>query len=239
MEASLIDPVANACTAVIDSLLDGWCSILGRDRIDASHLAVRGERLALTAMTMDDASVLYVVAAADRDGRVCYAGATDDIGRAFEDLDRRYLTTVGPMRSAHLTHAMLTAYNHRDWDAYASTLSPDLETADHLLVAGKAMRGPAELVEYVRAFVELIPDLRSDVVKPILVEDAGGVALIREHGTDAVGGGAVDIGYVSVGLVGTDDRFRWFEVFPTEQVDVAIARYRDLSAAGEHTTDGY
>jgi len=161
----------------------------------------------------------------------------EDLDHAFADLDRRYLESVGPVRSAHLTHAMLTAYNHRDWDAYAATLSPDLETADHLLVAGKAMRGPAELVEYVQAFVELIPDIRSDVVRPILVEEGGGVALIREHGTDAMGGGPVEISYVSVGLVGVDGRFRWFEVFPPEQVDVAIARYRELTAAAEASGD--
>jgi hypothetical protein len=211
-------------------------------RFTTKLLGTRGERLSLNLhrftgevaggggpLEVDDHLVLHEV---DAEGRLVAIVLFDleDQDAAHAELDARWTAgeaTTHPLASKWLAD-YLRFFAARDWNAMATLLAPDLVGENHRLVGWGMLHGPGAIVSTLRAQIELAPDTQERVDHVRTCEHA----VLFEyawHGTYA--GGAFENLWIV--LVELDDagRGRRADVWEAGQLDQALTRFEDLSAA--------
>ncbi len=207
-------------------------------------LATRGERLALLRSrfesedeTAGPGAVEYVaVVESDVSGRsiLNLLFDPDDFDAACAELDARYAAgeAAAHPRVAATMHAFLRAFAARDWEALAAHFTPDLVVDDHRRLGWETLRGPAAYVESLRSLVELAPDtrLRLDHVRTC---ERGLLWVAGWLGTRE--GGPFEGPWISVSEHDALGKVCRFDQYDLDQLDAALARYEELSAAAPPT----
>ncbi len=206
-------------------------------------IATRGERLVLSrllfqgdveggggALEIDHLSVLEF----GDDGRfgVIVLFEPADLDAAYAELDARYEAGEGAAYGRVASSGTYTrAYARRDWDAIAAMCTPTFAEHDHRAVGVLGTRhGPAAWAETERALVELAPDsiVRFNHVRS---NARGAISQLTFCGAD----GGYEIPFLSVTALGAGGKLERNDLYDPEQLDVALARFAELSAATPKT----
>ena len=204
---------------------------------DASFdlVATRGETLALIRTTFATAgeesftAEIFEVNEIDETGLLCRTDVFDanDLPTAVRELDDRYLDGghAGPVEG--LVVKVTRAYNDWDIDAGRALSAEDFLYIDHAPASAGEIRGVDSWIAYHQQMVSLAPTLFRLNES---IEAKGPVAFwtTRAYGTDEFGG-AFERRQIAVGVVESDRLLR-LEMFPTEDIDRARARYEELAA---------
>jgi len=198
-------------------------------------LATRGERLALSRVTLEtgDAAAIesLFVSEVDRGGRGSWIVIFDpgDLDAAHQELDRCFAAGEGaPFAEALATLArLLRLVAARDWDHFGSLFAAGFVLEDHRPLGWGTLRALADFVAMNRAMVELRPDaaFRIDHVLAI----AEGSLLLVGGWTGSDESGAFEIRSVIAWLLDPDRRIRRIELFTLDQLDAARARHAELT----------
>jgi class 3 adenylate cyclase len=202
---------------------------LNAPRIDASVLAVRGQRLALFQDRVGDGKNLIEASflgllEIDADGLiVALAGFDDDdLDAAFAELDARYLAGEGA-ENAHTWSVIMEAYgavNRHELPAWTA----DTVTVDHRSTTAFA---PGDLAPYLRATWAQTPDVRVDIVAVHRLTSFGAVVTHVAKGTTEQGfeGEWREITLSTV----EGDRISRSEMFDEADVSAALARFDEIT----------
>ena len=220
--------------------LRGVFEAMPSSRWDFVLLATRGERLALLRVEIAGAAgdsgllvrELFWVVEVDADGRRVALLTFDltDLEAAHAALDDRYAAGEGAPYAELLAHQQ--AFRHAaatgDHDALARLLPDDFTVVSHRRLANTG--SPMSRDEYV-ASLGLMNDLgvRGDIrLDHLRISERSAIGDSTWHGTRD--GGAFETALI---FVSTHDgrRLHSWELFDTDQVDAALARYEDLTAA--------
>jgi class 3 adenylate cyclase/ketosteroid isomerase-like protein len=149
----------------------------------------------------------------------------DDRDGAFDELDRRY-EAIEP--GFAIGHRFVRALNARDWVELAATLTEDFVFVDSFPATAEALDRDG-YIEYLRATVELAPELRMRMHAVPVVGPNGGIVRTAFEGPGLAGGTTDTSGY-TLGFV-HDGRFSRMEVFDLDQLDVALRRLDELRSS--------
>ena len=205
---------------------------VGVKNIESSVIAIRGDRLALTRSRVSGGDrwpeafgleLLSIVETA-ADNRLV-AGVQfdlDDIDAAFAELDARYL--AGEAATCAHTWSMVNAcyasLNRRE----LPPTTPDLVDVDHRRVTAMA---PGELIDFVRASWNQMPDISYRVQSVHRLNNRGAVVTHAIHGTSREG---FEAEWREIHLMTVEgDRFNRSEFFDEADLDAALARFDELS----------
>nr|WP_231988819.1 BTAD domain-containing putative transcriptional regulator [Mycobacterium sp. 1274761.0] len=202
---------------------------LGARKVKAQVVAIRGERLALVRLVFSGADETYQtellrLVEVDVENRIAahVVFDSDDMDSAVTELDARYVAGEAAAYAATWTvildgHAAL---NRREVPPVAS----DCVTVDHR--AGAAF-APGELVDYVRAGIELGQDVRTYIEAVHRLTELGAVYTHVGHGTSEQG---FDAEWRGVDLVTVDgDLVSRCEIFDEADLDAALAKFDGLN----------
>ncbi len=158
----------------------------------------------------------------------------DATDAAFAVLDERYIAGEGaPYREILEALARASdAHRRRDWDAYRALTAADFVYVDHRPASLGTLEGPDSLVESARTFFDVMPDASFRVVGMHRITAAAFLAETLVSGTTSEGG-AVEISYLLIGMQSEGLAVR-SEVFSTDQMGEALARFEELAADSSH-----
>ncbi|WP_231987561.1 BTAD domain-containing putative transcriptional regulator [Mycobacterium sp. 852002-51152_SCH6134967] len=203
-------------------------------------VAIRGHRLVLCRdwfrdtdapgqpTTVEDLSITEVMEA----GLVCHCVIfdSDHLDAAMRELDARWIAS-GEVKYPGVIEALLgllEAANRRDWDAVLAAHAADALFVNHRQLA----TGRDTIADYwtsIRAFADLVPDMRFDLAD-VLSHSATGIVcdvVVRGTSPDGV---AVEVELVTVLLVETG-QVTHIENFEPDDRDWAVARFEELNAS--------
>ncbi|MHB8464606.1 MAG: nuclear transport factor 2 family protein, partial [Acidimicrobiales bacterium] len=152
---------------------------------------------------------------------------SDEQAAAFAELDAMYLAGEGAAFRDRLalSAAYDEAHNRRDWEGARRLLDDECVLVDHRPGGWGTVTRPAH-VNYHRALSDLAPDVQLRQIAILRIGDRAMTAVTRESGTDA-SGGPFHIDYISV-TSHAGGRITLIELFPADQIDVALGRYDEL-----------
>ncbi|HZP28043.1 MAG TPA: nuclear transport factor 2 family protein, partial [Acidimicrobiia bacterium] len=208
---------------------------MGNDRMAERVLSVRDDHLALVETGWGgqfDTSLLTVVRT-NSDGLIDLAVnfEVEDLSAALDELDLLFLAGLDDARARSLRagRALLEAHNRRDWDAVRNLVTADVQIVDHRPAGAAPIVGGDAFVEYAKAMVDLAPEYVL-LVRQVLA--ISGRSILGDYVSRHTG--AADSSYeTSRILLTTFDavgRGTRRESFGPDQLDLAWARYRELSA---------
>lgn len=205
-------------------------------RVDTTLLATRGDRLTLVRLVLSgddpefEAEVLVMIEL-DESGHVHHTIVfeADDLDIAFAELDAAFRTGEAAQFASAVSvgDAFAAAFAAADWDRFHELLAPDIRTVEHRQVGWEA-RDRDSYVASTRALREMADKFVARNLAVPRVSAAGGVTLWEFRGTygDA---GQFERGFATVLLV-RDGLVQVLELFATEELDAAIARFDELTA---------
>jgi class 3 adenylate cyclase/ketosteroid isomerase-like protein/tetratricopeptide (TPR) repeat protein len=208
----------------------------GTARFDTETIAIRGENLSLTRTTARGRggpagleTEFLSVQELDADGR--YARIVDfdpdDLVAAFDELDDRFTQGEGvgtAFAAASRTNRLI---NKKDWDAARPFIAEDLVVVDRRPASLGTLNGREDYIQALSELQSLIPNLYLPAVALPVIDESGGVGHIVGRGTTPEGA-EVNVEFHMVVIVG-DDKLLRLEYYPVDQLDAAIARYRELT----------
>lgn len=211
----------------------------GAARFEGVVVAVRGDRLALHRNIIRgkdaggfEVETLSVHELEPGDGFVAdIVFDADDLDAALDELDARYVAGEGaPYTSAvEFARRGLRAMNERDWDAYRSLLHDDMVLVDHRPASLGEIHDADEYVRTSRALVDVVPNLRFVLAQVHAIEGDRALVLMSARGR-AVDGDEIDMSYNGI-FEFPGGRISRMEGFRVEDVDLALARFHELSRA--------
>ena len=160
----------------------------------------------------------------DTDERIAASVAfdLDDIDAAFEELDARYLAgEAAPYAQTwSLVTACYAAINRRE----LPPTTPDFIDVDHRRATAMA---PGDLVDFVRAAWNQIPDISFRVEAVHRLSSRGAVVTQAMHGTSQEG---FEAEWREIHLMTVEgDQFNRSEFFEEADLDAALARFEELN----------
>jgi hypothetical protein len=204
-------------------------------RLDTRPIATAGDRLAVDRALWSEApddgpfemeSLRLVEVDAAGKLRALVLFDADDRAAAVAELFERYLASGAEgMPSGAIE--FLRGWNEHDFDRTRSGLCDDLLVDDRRFTGMGRLEGADAYIASVAALLELIPDATEEFLYNAAVSSRGRVSVMRRAGTNTEGG-AVESLYVLLMLY-RDEKIARFEVFELEQLDVALARFEELS----------
>ncbi len=205
---------------------------VGATTITSTVIATRGERLELSRSRISGEdegaeafhTELLGIAEIDADERIVARVGfdPDDLDAAFDELDARYL--AGEAATYAHTWSMVTAcyasLNRRE----LPPTTPDLIDVDHRRIAAMA---PGDLIDFVRASWDQMPDISFRVESVHRLNDRGAVVTHALHGTSRDG---FEAEWREIHLMTIDgDRFNRSEFFDEADLAAALARFDELN----------
>jgi hypothetical protein len=232
-------PLVAGPDADADSFLDGalGAAEVFDDIAPEAIIAVRGDRyVLLRGRFASDGFVVPILSLneVDADGLATRTVVLDDtdLPTAVYELDQRYLVGEGA------EHAWIggpgaefwRCYNERDWAGARRHLADEMVVVDHRqLGSGTTLQSADQLIEYVEAMVELVPDLIAFDVEHPRIGRRGALSRHLATGTSSDGAAVELETLVITGM--RDGRFVRSETFAPDRLDAAIARFDELEAA--------
>ena len=210
-----------------------WTTV-GMDRARYDHVAIRGDRLSLSRVTMSNREGFEIevlaVSEVGPDGRIVSGVAFDpeELDAAYAELDDRYLAgEAAPYAEVwRPIVAFIRAHALRDWSAFRS-LADNLVLTDHR-PASLGRMNAEDMIQSQESLVELVPDFRFRVVAVDGLSKTAALVRMSNPGTDPEGN---PVEFPFNGLVTVrNDRIAALDVFPVEDRDGAIARFEELGA---------
>jgi class 3 adenylate cyclase/tetratricopeptide (TPR) repeat protein len=200
----------------------------GTIRDDSEVVAIRGDHLTLNRMVISREDSTFggqslEVAEIDDDGRATASihFDIDDLAGAQAELNRRYREELQPEQRAMLDFLTEIGPDYQSPALVRSSVTDDFEWVDHRLVGFPTADAEA-WVEMVEASAEQLGN-RQMLMRRLLAISENAVLIDGEiQGGDNVWTGLTLI-------VRRDDRFCRTEIFPTTDVDRALARYAELT----------
>jgi len=205
---------------------------LGIANIWATPLALRGNRLCLSHVTLDGGdsqpeafgAETLAITEVDADGSIVTLVAfdPDDFDAAFAELDARYI--AGEAASHADTWSLIAAaYAALDRHELPPT-TPDFMNVDHR--QGRAF-APGELIKYLGAAWELAPDTSIYIAAVHRLSNVGAIVTHAAFGTSQEG---LDAEWRETILVTFEGNLiNHCEVFDEADIDAALARFEQLS----------
>nr|WP_184437820.1 BTAD domain-containing putative transcriptional regulator [Mycobacterium sp. AZCC_0083] len=210
---------------------------LGAEKVTATPLAVRGERLCLSRLRFEgrdarrepsDTERLVVdalsITEVDTDGLTVARTHfdPDDIDAAVEELDARYVAdeAADHAQAWSVITGAFAAVNRHD----LPELTSDWVNVDHRRAASFA---PGELAAYTRATWEQLPDVMVYVEAVHRLTDFGAVVTQMASGTSQEGFHAE--WHESAVYTVEDDRLSRCELFDEADIDAVLAKFDELS----------
>lgn len=204
----------------------------GLARVALTVIATRGERLALIRVRSFDHGLqpgefvveILGVTEVDSAGRIAahVFFDVDDIDRAFEELETRYLAieTAAHRRTWSTLLRDFAAFNEHK----LPLTTPDWVNLDHR--RGRAF-SPGDLVPYIHATWPVAPQAKIHVYAVHRLSDLGAVVTQSTHGTSPDG---FDAEWLEISLFTLDgDRINRCEVFDEADLYAALARFEELT----------
>ncbi|TPG32059.1 BTAD domain-containing putative transcriptional regulator [Mycolicibacterium hodleri] len=199
-----------------------------------SVIATRGEHLALSRARYARAGehsmafhndVLHIVEVnADMSITSIIVFDPDGIDAAIAELDSRYLTGEAAA-CAHTWSLVVQTYDRFNRQEL-STTTPDWVNLDHRLAVGSA---PGDMNSSVTSIWSLVPDVRTRIEAVYRLSAIGAVFTHTESGRSQDG---FDAEWREVALLAFDgDAISRCELFDESDLDLALARFDELSAA--------
>jgi hypothetical protein len=222
------------------STQDVWAS-----RPRTTVLAIRGERLSLARRTIErrdggnDPFIRESLSVREIDEQGLIIAAVyyepDNLGAAFEELDRRYVAGEGadtPLLTAN--HPLAPSLHRgRKWDEYRAICDDDLVVIDHRPGGWGRIQGADAWIEHSKKLVEIAPDVNFYGAANYRITENGSlrrVLMIASEGT----GGHVEAEFVGLArFAGPPDarRFVRLENFALEDLEAALQRFDELEGA--------
>ena len=203
-------------------------------------LATRGDRLALFRMcvrgTESGSGPIEVpflqIFEVDALGRIAAGFGFDphDLDAAYAELDRRYAAgEAAPYpRVWETLQRFERAAAPRDWEEWAAMFAPDYRVEDHRRLGWGTLHSRDEYTAYVRAIVDLAPDITTRLDHVLALDDGRVFIIMRSVGSRE--GGPFEIPYVIVSALGTDGRIQRSDIYDLDQLGQARARFAVLCA---------
>jgi hypothetical protein len=201
-------------------------------------LGTRGERLALLRFTLEAAEdavgpsaieSLLLVETDERGEIAAYDRYDlDDEEAAWTELGARFDAGEGAAhpRAVALSRVLRRALVTRDWDAFATRMSPGFVQRDHRrLVWASEGRDAAGFLAMVRSLTDLAPDttFHSDHAR---VCERGGLIQLRQRGSHD--GGAFESVIVAVVELDAEGRVSRWDTYDADPPDAALGRYEEI-----------
>lgn len=226
------DVVNSGCWEGREAVIANLRSLAESAPTSSTVIATRGERLAMTRICSPNrnrqygefSSDMFIVAEIDADQRISaqIAFDVDDIDRAFEELETRYLAVeaAAHRRAWSTLLRAFAAFNEHK----LPLTTPDWVNLDHR--RGRAF-SPGDLVPYIHATWQVAPQAKIYVYGVHRLSDLGAVVTQSTHGTSPDG---FDAEWLEISLLTLDgDRINRCEVFDEADLDAALARFDELT----------
>jgi ketosteroid isomerase-like protein len=216
--------------------------IEGGWRPTTTVLATAGDRLALLrwVWTRSDGDAKSEVELLELDelddaGRFVRSVLFDpeDRGAASDELLERYIA-IGADGVPHGSLETLRGFNEHDMERVRRSMTDDFVLVDRRLAGMGRLEGPEAYIESVAALIELIPDVRTEVLYYAAADELGRVTVSRTCGRNREGG-EVESWFALVSLY-REDKVGYFELFELEQLDAALSRFEELRGSSEPTS---
>ncbi|MBV8979560.1 MAG: AAA family ATPase [Acidimicrobiia bacterium] len=204
--------------------------------VDVDVVAVRGERLALVKqlwrMESFEQEIMTIVRL-DPDGLMDLHLDSDPADRAtvLEKLDELFVEQLDAAhgRVFETNRAALAAHSERRWDSYADYFTEEVVFVDHRLAGYGEVHGLDQFIRYGQGTVDVAPDFEHFSRRVLAIDGRCMMAEVAATMT-APGGGRYERMRLAMTRLGADGRIDRYETFDPEQLDLAWARYRELSA---------
>jgi hypothetical protein len=109
----------------------------------------------------------------------------DDLDAAYAEIDRRY--TAGEAAPHARPWEWLQGFERsvaaRDWEQWASAFAPDYVVEDHRRLGWGTLHSRDEYMAYVRALVDLAPDVTTRLDHVLALDDRGTLVILRWVGS--------------------------------------------------------
>ncbi len=201
-------------------------------RVTSTSIATRGERLVLQRVRFSDRNQTTDAFLTERlgvgeinaEGRIAafVSFELDDIDAAIEELDARYLAGEAAAHS-HMWSVVAKAYAALNRHELPSGIS-DWVTLDHRV---RATFEGGDLTAYIRAGIDLTPNINIYIETVHRLSDFGAVVTHAAHGTTQEGFDA-EWRMIELLAVGGETINRC-ELFDEADIDAALARFDELS----------
>ncbi len=146
---------------------------------------------------------------------------------------------------AERSHAAATARSmarlqsaNADPELLAPALAPDIEGIDHRHLRNWSLSGASAYLEHLRALHQVADEVRFRWQDVLALAPSALLVRILHHGSERLGGGAYERGFLSLWVVGADGRFTRAEWFDEGSEDEALARFEELVGGAAHGVDG-
>ncbi len=223
--------------------LEGWVAAadVGATRTQASVIATRDERRALTSVRFkddDDSADAFVTDVMflnelDGEGRIVSALLLDpdDFDKAFDELDKRWLASPEATDACRAAVEFIRAYRDQDLEGLRATLADDFVHVDHRPASFGEQRGREPFLDLFQVLAELVSDISARLLAVYPVGESCVVAVWRREAVDEQGG-AVFWENVTVG-VASEGRATRMEHFLPEDLEKAVARAEELDRSSK------
>ncbi len=212
---------------------------VGFTTMSEQPIAIRGDRLVLTIRTWHDPHgfdlpLLALMEFTDAGPMISnIMWDLEDLDTAYAEMDRLYLDGEGAPHAEvldPLCYRFIHCYNTRDWAALATPpFGPDTVLVDHRPASYGEMLGIDQLVEYLETMLGLVPDLTVRATEIPAVSATGTVFRMLGNGHTADGG---EVEFEVLNCTVIVDGVVRSETFSGDQLDVAIARFTELTNGG-------
>jgi hypothetical protein len=155
----------------------------------------------------------------------------EDLDAAYAELDARHAAgEAAPYaRDAEALQRFARAGAARDWDEWATVFAPDFVLEDHRQLGWGTLHSRDEYLGYVRALVDLSPDVTVRFDHVLAVGDRRVLGIVRWAGSRE--GGPFEIVFASVGELGADGLIQRAHAYDLDQLDEARARFEALGTS--------
>jgi ketosteroid isomerase-like protein len=221
----------NFAQAVLSETPTSW-------RLEIEHVAIRGDRLALSRETFREADeanqpitveliVLTEVADAELDSYTVFFDP-DDINSAIAELTARWIASgeVAHPDVIESVQQINEIVSRHDWDAIAKHFA-GASYVNHRQLAQAGTGTIADWLSSMRTIESLVPDFWVEFAEVLARCAIGIVGRMTLKGTSTEGS-AIEIPYVLL-ILFDGGRVTRFEAFDEDQRDLAMARFDELN----------
>ena len=212
---------------------------LGIQHFAITVVATRGDRLALLVVSAEEqggdvfATTNHVLVETTAAGQLASIRVfeRDDVDRALDDLDARYLAGQGAPYAEMIRAVVASnrAYNARDWDAFRACYAPGVVALDHRPAGWGALEGVDAQMATLQGLIAMVPDVHMTMNT---IHDLSEQAILYSARVvgEEIGGGHIELAFHVLNRH-DDTGITAMEIFPASALDDAIAAFRGDDAA--------